>query len=113
MISPKRNAEEVEQDRLRKANEMLTESGEGWVVGFLPGANGCHELLDRTALLSDLVQRYLLDHPACVANPEWYRLANQAAAALQDLYQLVGAVHLGGETQSGQDVNGVPAEPAR
>ena len=61
-------------------------------------ADLCHELLDRTALLSDLLERHLLGHPACVANPGWYRLAEQAAAALRELYQQVGAEHLAGDT---------------
>jgi hypothetical protein len=32
-----------------------------------------------------------------VANPEWYLLAEQAAAALRELYQRIGAEHLEAE----------------
>ena len=60
-----------------------------------PGSFGCHELLDRTALVSDLLQRHVLTHPACALNPDWYALADQAAAALCELYQQIGAAHLG------------------
>ena len=84
---------EVERDRLRQAAALAAESGEGWVDGFRPGSLGCHELLDRTALLADVLERHLLSHPACVANPEWYRLAEQAAAALRELYQRIGTEH--------------------
>ena len=34
------------------------------------------------------------DRPACLQNAEWYTLARQAANALHNLYQRVGAVHL-------------------
>jgi hypothetical protein len=97
-----RSPDEVEQDRLRQVRELAADSGEGWADGFRPGTLGCHELLDRAALLSDMLQRYLLDHPACVANPAWYVLAEQAAAALHELYQQVGGEHLGSETPVGQ-----------
>jgi hypothetical protein len=85
---------EVEQDRLRQARELAAESGEGWAEGYRPGSAGCHELLDRAALVADLLERHVLAHPACVARPEWYLLAEQAAAALRALYQQVGAEHL-------------------
>src|SRR5437868_5843522 len=107
MSFPKLSPGEVEQDRLRQASELAAESGEGWAAAYLPGSSGCHELLDRAALLSEMLERYLLVHPACVANPEWYLLAEQAAGALRELYQQIGAQHLGGEAPSGQDVTGV------
>jgi hypothetical protein len=97
MTFPNLASSEVEQDRLQKVGEMIAECGDGWADEFRPGSAGCHELLDRTALLNDLLERYLLEHPACVANPEWYLLAQQAAAALQELYQQVGTLHLGSE----------------
>ncbi len=100
---------EIEQDRLRRADELTAESGERWTEEYLPGTSGCHELLDRTSLMSDLLERHILDHPACVANPAWYRLAEQAAAALCELYQQVGAEHLGKEANAGQETTDVPA----
>jgi hypothetical protein len=59
-----------------------------------PGGFGCHELLDRTNLLSEQLQDWLLSHPACYQNPEWFALAYQAFTTLHDLYQKVGAEHL-------------------
>jgi hypothetical protein len=103
------NSREVEQERLCRANELLAERGETWTDDYRPGSFGCHELLDRTALLADLLQKQLLDHPACVANPAWYRLAEQAASALHQLYQQIGAEHLGADGPTGQDSKGVPA----
>ena len=94
MTVPSLSLPEVEQDRLRQASELAADSGEGWADAYRPGSPGCHELLDRTSLLSDMLERHLLSHPACVANPAWYLLAEQAAAALRELYQQVGAEHL-------------------
>jgi hypothetical protein len=96
--SPSRD--EVERDRQRQVSEFAADSGEAWAEGYRPGSAGCHELLDRSALLADLVERHILGHPACVAHPEWYLLAEQAAAALHELYQRVGAEHLTVENSS-------------
>jgi hypothetical protein len=99
MIHPKLNPDEVEQERQCQAHELAADLGEGWKDEYRPGSAGCHELLDRTALLSDMLQRYLLDHPACVAQAGWYMLAEQAAAALRELYQQIGSEHLDGPAQ--------------
>ncbi len=101
--------EEAEQERLRLAGELAAESGERWAEEYLPGTTGCHELLDRTSLVSDLLERHILEHPACVANPVWYRLAEQAADALCELYQQVCAEHLGREAAAGSESTDVPA----
>jgi hypothetical protein len=87
--------EEVEQDRQQILNEAAEDNAPNWSDQFQPGSFGCHELLDRTALVSDLLQRYVLTHPACAINPNWYALADQAATALCELYQQIGAAHLG------------------
>ncbi len=94
MIFPNQNSGEIERDRLRQAGELATDLGEGWEDEYRPGSTDCHELLDRTALLSDMLERYLLEHPACVSNPGWYGLAEQAATALRELYQQIGGEHL-------------------
>jgi hypothetical protein len=102
------NPQEGERDRLRQVSELAAESGEGWADAYRPGSPGCHELLDRTALLSDMLERHLLSHPACVANPEWYHLAERAVAALNELYQQVGAEHLEAAEPSAK-ASGLPA----
>jgi hypothetical protein len=87
-------ASEVEDDRQQVVREMEEASGSDWAKEFLPGTNGCHELLDRTSVMMDTLERHLLQHPACVANADWYALAEQAASALRELYQHVGREHL-------------------
>ena len=109
MASGKPGPSEIERDRLQRAGESAAESGERWAEEHLPGTFGCHELLDRTSLVSDLLERHILEHPACVANPTWYRLAEQAADALCELYQQVGAEHLGSEAAADSESTDVPA----
>jgi hypothetical protein len=86
----------TEQERRRYIEEMIADHGPDWAEPYQPGSFGCHELLDRTALLAELVERSLLSHPACVQDPDWFALAERAGAALQELYQRVGEKHLAG-----------------
>jgi hypothetical protein len=94
MNIPSQNSTETEEERLQKINELIAELGQNWAAGFEPGSQGCHELLDRTNLIADNLEQYVLAHPACIQNSEWYALAEQAVAALRELYQRVGAEHL-------------------
>ncbi len=94
--------EEIEQDRQKQAGELAADSGEDWAKEYQPGSAGCHELLDRTALLTDMLERHLLSHPACIARREWYLLAEQATAALRELYQQIGAEHLAADASDRQ-----------
>ncbi len=81
------NTHTAEQDRQERAAELNAENGANWAEDYRPGTFGCHELLDRTSLLANNLEEYVLSHPACVAHAEWYALADQAATALQELYQ--------------------------
>ena len=73
---------------------MEESSGSEWATEFLPGTFGCHEFLDRTSLILNILESNVLEHPACVANADWYVLAEQAATALRELYQQAGRDHL-------------------
>ena len=81
-------------ERQQLLDELNEEYGMNWVEQYTPGSFGCHELLDRTMLVADLVERFVLSHPSCVQNPDWFELAEQAVTALQTLYQQVGAAHM-------------------
>jgi hypothetical protein len=81
----------LERERQQLLKTLLAEEGREYLEGFRPGTFGCHELLDRASLLGDAVEENILNHPACVQNPEWYALAERALAALRELYQEVGA----------------------
>ena len=94
MSKPVAHASDTEQERQHLADELLADHGPHWAEQYKPGSFGCHELLDRTSLVADLVEQQVLSHPACVQNPDWFALAEQAVTALRELYQQVGAVHL-------------------
>lgn len=94
MSKPVTNVSDTEQERQQLADELLTDHGPRWVEQYKPGSFGCHELLDRTSLVADLLEQQVLSHPACVQNPDWFALAEQAVSALRELYQQIGAAHL-------------------
>ena len=94
MSKPVTQASDTEQERQHLADELLADHGPRWAEQYKPGSFGCHELLDRTSLVADLVEQQVLSHPACVQNPDWFALAEQAVTALRELYQQVGAAHL-------------------
>ena len=85
---------DLEQERRDALANLIAEHGEDWLKEYEPSSFGCHELLDRTALVADLLERSVLWHPASIQNPEWFRLAERAVALLQDLYQRIGEAHL-------------------
>jgi hypothetical protein len=84
----------TEQERQQLVDELIADRGPDWAEQYKPGSFGCHELLDRTALVADTVERYVLTHPSCVQNRDWFALADQAVAALRELYQRIGQEHL-------------------
>jgi hypothetical protein len=85
---------EIENQRQKLIDEITAESGSEWESQYQPGSFGCHELLDRTCLLAEQVEKTILSHPSCIRNPEWYALASKAVENLRELYQRVGADHL-------------------
>lgn len=94
MDSQMAKALDPEHERQQLIEEMTAEYGSDWLEQYKPGSFGCHELLDRTSLVADTVEQYVLSHPACAQNPDWYALAEKAVTALRELYQRVGETHL-------------------
>lgn len=84
----------VEGDRRELSVELSVENGPEWETPYKPGTFGCHELLDRVAFLSKSLDEFVVEHPACIRNADWYALARQASDALAELYQRVGSEHL-------------------
>jgi hypothetical protein len=87
-------APDLERERQRHIEELIAEHGPQWSELYKPGSFGCHELLDRTSMAGDIVEQYVLSHPACAQNQDWFALADQAVAALRELYQRIGEAHL-------------------
>jgi hypothetical protein len=61
---------------------------------WAPGELGCHELLDRVSVMNNIFADHVIDHAACITNPEWFALANHISDLMADLYQKIGAKHL-------------------
>lgn len=53
-----------------------------------------HEALDRTCICMEMVDRYILFHPAIESSASLKAKAEAAHQLLFDLYQEIGAIHL-------------------
>lgn len=93
-------ADDAKDERRRLIEELVAEHGPDWSERYRPGSFGCHELLDRTSLVGDMVERDILSHPACLQNQEWFALAERAVSALRELYQQIGAAHLDDDAET-------------
>jgi hypothetical protein len=69
---------EIEKERRNRLDELTAERGSGWEVPYQQGGFGCHELLDRTCLLTDQIEESILSQSSCVPNADWYALAARA-----------------------------------
>jgi hypothetical protein len=49
-----------------------------------------HEAMDRTAMLTDMVDSYLVQHPVFKAEKEFAEKIEQAGMLLAEAYQIVG-----------------------
>lgn len=52
-----------------------------------------HEALHMSSKLLELVNEWLIEHPAITNNPNRRKLAEIAAESLMSLYQLIGSEH--------------------
>jgi hypothetical protein len=84
---------ETEQRRQELLRNFLGADG-AVSTEFAPGSFGCHELLDRTALMMHVLEEQVVEHPACFQRPEWFSLAYRAVGLLNQLYQEIGSEHL-------------------
>ena len=85
---------EVEQQRQELLREFSTDRDPNDTGDYSLGSLGCHELLDRTALIMRLLEEQVVEHPACFQRPDWFILAHEATAILNRLYQEIGREHL-------------------
>src|SRR4051812_23060444 len=84
---------DVEKARKAALKAALKESGldrKAFKAMFALNGFGGHELLDRSQLLSTMVDDFLLDHPASLLNADLYEQAAKASKVLNKLYQMVG-----------------------
>lgn len=59
-----------------------------------------HEALHMAHVFQEMVENYLLYHPAVKANHKWFELADAANTALAELYQEIGRETLWTGTRS-------------
>jgi len=88
---------ETEQFRLERLNDAAQEQEitvEKLIQDSAPGTFTCHEALQMGSVFMDSIDRHLCEHPAVLADPDWYRLASEAQTALYNLYQAIGERHL-------------------
>ena len=95
--------EEIKQAGAAPEEDGPVEDGPSEAERYGPGSFGCHEALDRASILMDQVYE-LSGHGAVKLDPEWEALATKAGDALWDLYQAIGAAHLGGGEVEESDV---------
>jgi hypothetical protein len=88
---------EIEQMRLEALKETLQEFSRSEAelkAQYSPGSLGCHEALHAASIAMDLFEGHVMEHPAVLINPEWFRLAAQAQEAMYALYDAIGQDHL-------------------
>lgn len=49
-----------------------------------------HEALDRSAIMLDMIDRYLIQHPVCKLDKDVANLVEEAADKMFEAYQLLG-----------------------
>ena len=89
------SSEDLESERQELLQRLAADLPSYARAEYAPGSFGCHELLDRTSLVLDLLERQIAEHPACLQQPPWFALARAATVSLSQLYQEIGSLHLG------------------
>jgi hypothetical protein len=91
-------AEEFEHERferLAEQNAQRSEDDPDWRERFRPGGFGAHEALHLAHVFGAMVDEHLARHPTVLLDPRLYALASEAAYALAELYQAIGAAEPG------------------
>jgi hypothetical protein len=87
------NSKELEKTRKAELKAAMKHSGldrKAFKAMFQMDGLGGHELLDRSFLLSTMVDDFVLSHPSALLNAELYEQASKASRSLAKLYQMVG-----------------------
>jgi hypothetical protein len=53
-----------------------------------------HEAMDRTAMLINIIDSYLIQHPVFKAEKEFAKKIEHAGMLLTEAYQIIGVLHL-------------------
>ncbi len=82
---------EVEANRDKAFEESISSFGSKSEVHrrFAPGSFGSHEAADRTFIMTENWDSYVLSHPTIAMNPEAYRMAKIAFEFMHEVYQII------------------------
>ena len=97
-------SEHVESDRKQAFEESIEtfETEEEVHRRFDPGSFGSHEAANRTMLIMDNLEHYLLKHPTIIMNEQAYHQAFAACELLMDVYQKVACADIFNEEDGPQ-----------
>ncbi|MFD0986253.1 hypothetical protein [Methyloligella solikamskensis] len=95
VLYPPKTDEEIEAERQEDLKEWRkrAKKSDSSERDFDPGTYGCHEAFHTAWLMVVNVAGNLLEHPAIIQDPVWYRHAYKAHDELFRLYQEMGAGH--------------------
>jgi hypothetical protein len=88
----KQDCEIRRQAALEAAQEDVTSAE--FAQRFGPDSLGAHEVTDRAFLVNEL-WGFVHEHPACLANPDLFRLADEIADKLGEFYQQAARSEVG------------------
>lgn len=77
-----------------RSDAILTFGGQDGLQQTAAEPTSQHEVLDRTYMIRDNWETFVIEHPVVLVNPEAHRLAQLAAAMMQEVYQLIGGEEL-------------------
>jgi hypothetical protein len=86
--------EEIEKLRLETVANLEELTGDG---DCGPGSFYFHEALHMTSVIMDMVETYLMEQPSICTDKDLYRRTNEIYTQLFQLYDELGARHLGPE----------------
>lgn len=64
------------------------------MISTAPGSFACHEAMHMASVLQAMVDKHLCEHPAIVANDDWFTRATEISTNLYFLYQAIGSEHM-------------------
>lgn len=81
--------EYAESDRLM----LVAKAAGSFDESHKPGSFGFHEALDRTYLVTEHWDSFILGHPSVFLDAELYREANSILASIANFYSKLGQKH--------------------
>lgn len=81
----KRTNKQIDKDEDKREREYSKH--------FKFGSFGSHELVDRTEMLMNFWNEYIIEHPRVMMTPQFDKLAQQVSGLMYDLYNMASIAH--------------------